>query len=134
MARAHGLELLMDALKHQSGHQASPARLSGLLGWDLAKVKRVADRGNSDSAVPIYTAKGGVIKHRGSERGAPVVDSKDWNRILWTATELGVGVVTFARAHAYGTWAHEAAASLRTPSPDERDAFLTLTMSAANRA
>jgi hypothetical protein len=72
MARAHGLELLMDALKHQSGHQASPARLSGLLGWDLAKVKRVADRGNSDSAVPIYTAKGGVIKHRGSERGAPV--------------------------------------------------------------
>jgi hypothetical protein len=235
MARRTDLELLIDMLKSQPGHQASAARLSGLLGWGAEKVKRVAARGNDDPAVPVFVASGGAIKHRGSERGAsvglygdvariikqywgervlglrnldvivtahsghrgsgvwthpdlivaadpprrrsadeprrlhalevetadgfdlrsvyqahaqgrgahyswvfgskaPGVDPIDWERVTWTAESLGIGLVTFEKPHAYGTWTTHLKAELQEPSAIERERFIVQTVSAGDRA
>lgn len=234
MARRTDLELLIDTLKSQPGEQASPPRLAGLLGWDPDKVRKVASKGNDSPSVPVFIAKGGVIKHRGSERGAsvgiytdvariirtywgpremglrnidvietsrsgtrgggvwthpdlvvaadparrksqdeprrlhaievetaagfdlrsiyqahaqgrdadyswvfgskaPGVESSDWDRVLWTAKQLGVGLVTFAKPHAFGTWTTHQKAEHKEPALDERELFLDRTMSPSLR-
>ena len=235
MARRTDLELLIDTLKSQPGEQASPLRLAGLLGWELDKVGRVATKGNESQSVPVFIAKGGVIKHRGSERGAsvgiyadvarvittywgprevglrnidvigtsrsgtrgggvwthpdlvvaadparrksqdeprrlyaieveteagfdlksvyqahaqgrdadyswvfgrksPGVEKSDWDRVLWTAQQLGVGLVTFIKPHAFGTWTTHHTADHKGPTLDERELFLERTMSPSLRA
>lgn len=234
MARRTDLQLLTDMLKTQADEQASPARLAGLLGWEVEKVKRVAAKGDSTPSTPIFIAKGGVIKHRGSERGAsvgiyadvsrvitsywgervaglrnidvistarsgtrrdgvwthpdlviaadprrrksateprrlhavevetadgfdlksvyqahaqgrdadyswvfgntePGVEKADWDRVLWTAQELGVGLVTFDKPHVYGTWKTHVMAVHKEPSRDEQSAFLDRVMSRSTR-
>ncbi|MGE0139682.1 MAG: hypothetical protein AB7R77_17845 [Ilumatobacteraceae bacterium] len=235
MARRTDLALLIDALKDQPGEQASPRKVADLLGWESDKVRRVAERANDDPSIPLYIAKGGVIAHRGSERGAsvgiyadvarviatywgprelglrnidvigtsrsgtrgggvwthpdlvvaadparrrsqteprrlhaievetaagfdlrsvyqahaqgrdanyswvfgskaPGVEKPDWDRVLWTAESLGVGLVTFAKPHAYGTWTTHREAEHKEPSVAEREMFLKRTMSASLRA
>ena len=230
MARRTDLAMLIDALKSQPGEQASPPRLAGLLGWDQAKVRRVARTGNDSPSVPVFIAKGGVITHRGSERGAtvgiyadvariittywgprtmglrnidvigtsrsgkhgggvwthpdlvvaadptrrksqneprrlhavevetaagfdlksvyqahaqgrdanyswvfgskePGVEKSDWDRVLWTAQQLGVGLVTFTKPHAFGTWTMHHMAAHKEPTLNERELFLNRTMS-----
>ncbi len=234
MARRTDVEILANALKKLPGNQASVAKLGAELAWDVAKVKHVVTRAVVIPGMPVYTAKGGVIKYRGSERGAsvglyadvariigtywgprdlglrniatidtaragtrgqgvwthpdlvvaadprrresaeeprrlhaieietaagfdlrsvyqahaqgrganyswvfgskaPGVDSRDWERVLWTASSLGVGVVTFVKPHAYGTWTTHLEAARRRPTDDEREGFLSQTMSALTR-
>ncbi len=234
MGRRTDLALLIEALKTQPHEQASPKKLAGLLGWELDKVRSVAAKGNDNASVPVFIAKGGVIKHRGSERGstvgiysdvarvitaywgprvlglknidvigtsrsgarsggvwthpdlvvaadparrksqdeprrlhaievetadgfdlksvyqahaqgrdanyswvfgskAPGVEKSDWDRVLWTAEELGVGLVTFAKAHAYGTWTTHHKAELKEPTLKERAMFVDRTMTTALR-
>jgi hypothetical protein len=234
MPRRTDLELLIDMLKTQPDEQASSLRLASLLGWEQGKVKRVAARGNDDPTIPVFVAKAGVIKHRGSERGAtvgiyadvarviaaywgprevglrnidivptarsgtrgggvwthpdlvvaadpprrksqteprrlhaievetaagfdlksvyqahaqgrdadyswvfgnkaPGVAKPDWDRVLWTAEELGVGLVTFAKPHAFGTWTTHLTAVHKEPTVAERNLFLGRVMSKADR-
>jgi hypothetical protein len=235
VGRRTDLELLIAVLRTQPGEQASRRRAATLLGWDEAKVARVAAKGNDDSLTPIHIAPGGVIKHRGSERGvsagiyadvarviidywgprarglrnieaihtarsgrrnegvwshpdlviaadpprrksqseprrlhaievettagfdlrsvyqahaqgrdadyawvfgnkAPGVDKPDWDRVLWTAEELGVGLVTFDKPHVYGTWKTHRPAEHQAPTLRERELFLDRTMTPRLRA
>jgi len=235
VARRTDLQLLVDALKGQPGEQASPRRLGERLGWDADKVRRVAAKANADPMTPLFIGKGGVIKHRGSERGAsvgiyadvahvietswgpgemrlrdintvvtarsgrrnggvwthpdlviaadpprrksqdephrlhsieietadgfdlrsvyqahaqgrganyswvfgskaPGVEKADWDRILWTVDELGIGLVTFTKPHVYSTWITHRQADFKEPTREERRAFLERTMNAADRA
>lgn len=234
MGRRTDLELLIAMLRAQPGEQASRQRSAALLAWDEAKVVRVATKGSDDPAIPIYIAAGGVIKHRGSERGAsagiyadvarvitdywgprklglrnintfdtsrsgrrgegvwthpdlvvaadprrrkssseprrlhaievetadgfdlksvyqahaqgrdansswvfgnkaPGVEKSDWNRILWTAEELGVGLVTFTKPHAFGTWTTHREAEHKDTSAAERGLFLERTLNRHTR-
>lgn len=234
MARPTDLERLAGMLKNIAGHQASAQRLSDQLGWDIDKVQRVAARGNGDTSVPVFVAKGGVIKYRGSEvgtsvglykdiarivrqywgsrvlglrnievivtahsghRGAGVwthpdlviaadparrqsvdeprrlhaievktasgfdlrsvyqahaqgrganyawafgckakgVNPVEWERVVWTAGVLGVGLVTFDRPHSYGTWKTHLEAVRMQPSGAERERFLGQTVSEMDR-
>jgi hypothetical protein len=234
MARRTELQLLIDALKAHPGEQASPRRLGEWLGWETDKVRRVADKANADPSTPLFIGKGGVIKHRGSERGAavgiyadvahvietswgpkemglrdihtigtarsgrrnggvwthpdlviaanpprrkspdeprrlhaieietadgfdlrsvyqahaqgrganyswvfgcktPKVEKADWERILWTVEELGIGLVTFTKPHVYSTWVTHRRASFKESTQDERRAFLERTMNAPDR-
>lgn len=64
---------------------------------------------------------------------APGVEKSDWNRILWTAEELGVGLVTFIKPHAFGTWTTHREAEHKNTSPEERDMFLERTLSLRTR-
>ena len=65
---------------------------------------------------------------------APGVEKSDWSRVLWTAEELGVGLVTFTKPHAYGTWTTHRKADHKEPTLDEREMFLERTMSTTARA
>lgn len=233
--RRTDMQLLIDTLNEHPGQQASPRRLAELLGWELEKVKRVAEKGDASPFVPLFIGKGGVIKHRGSEggpvagiysdvariirdhwgpkelglrnidtimtsrggtrsegvwshpdmvvaadparresqqeprrlhaievetaagfdlrsiyqahaqgRGAnyswvfgnttPGVERADWDRVLWTAEELGIGLVAFEKPHAYGTYRVHLVAEHRRPTADEREAFLQRTMSSLVRS
>jgi hypothetical protein len=60
-------------------------------------------------------------------------ESVQWARIMKTAAELGVGVVTFARPHAYGTWTTHLEASHRQPDTADRSSFLARVLSAEER-
>jgi hypothetical protein len=231
--RTH-LQLLIDTLREQNENQASPQRLSTLLNWDIEKVRRIARQGDDDPSVPVHIAKGGVVKYRGSERGAsvgiysdianvfsghwarqqlglrnivavvtaksgtrgagvwthpdlvvaadprrkkvagappdlhaievetaegfdlksvyqahaqgrganfswvfgskaPHVEPPDWERVLWTVEELNIGLVTFEKAHAGGTWSLVRSPAWRHTSDVEREAFLNQTTSASDR-
>ncbi len=63
----------------------------------------------------------------------PNVDPKDWDRVLWTAEELGIGVVTFERPGVFGTWKTWVCASEREPTADEREAFIDGALGAGGR-
>lgn len=205
-----------------------------MLGWETEKVQRVATLGNDDPSVPVFVAKGGVIKYRGSEVGtsvglyqdiariirqywgervlrlrnievivtahsgrrgagvwthpdlviaadparrqsadeprrlhaievktasgfdlrsvyqahaqgrganyawafgskAPGVNPVEWERVVWTAGRLGVGLVTFERPHSYGTWKTLLEAARQRPSAMEREEFIGQTLSAKER-
>jgi len=84
VARRTYLELLIDTLKTQPGEQASAMKIPGLLGWEPEKVRKVASKGHDSPLVPVFIAKGGVIKHRGSERGASVGIYADVARVIAT--------------------------------------------------
>lgn len=55
---------------------------------------------------------------------APGVEKKDWDRIVWTAEQLEIGLVTFVKPGAYGTWTTWVEAVHKGPAADERDAFI----------
>ena len=59
---------------------------------------------------------------------SPRVVPKDWDRVMETAAELGIGLVTFVRAGTYGTWTHHLDAEHRIPSPMARENFLSRTL------
>jgi hypothetical protein len=61
---------------------------------------------------------------------SPGVDDKDWKRIVWTAKELGVGLVTFTKPGAYGAWTHHLDAERKYPTAGEREDFIELTLGA----
>jgi hypothetical protein len=50
VTRRTDLELLIDALKEQTGNQASRKELATLLNWEQEKVHRVALRGVAETA------------------------------------------------------------------------------------
>jgi hypothetical protein len=64
----------------------------------------------------------------------PDVDRKDWNRVLWTAEELAVGVVTFERPGVFGGWKTHIMAKRREPSDADREAFLVRALGPARRS
>jgi hypothetical protein len=65
---------------------------------------------------------------------APGVEKADWDRVLWTAEELGIGLVTFAKPHAFGTWTTHNLAEPKEPTAEEREDFLKRTISDRDRA
>jgi len=64
---------------------------------------------------------------------SPGVPELDWDRIMWTAAELGVGLVTFTKSGAYGTWTHHLDAERKRPTAEEREGFIKLTVGPALR-
>ena len=60
------------------------------------------------------------------QRGADVksTDHPDWDRILWSATQLGVGLVGFVKSTSVKTWKVEREATRRRYTKAEREAFL----------
>lgn len=131
MAKHTDLERLTDILKSQPGHQASVQRVGGLLGWEIEKVQRVATRGNDDATVPVFVARGGVLKYRGSEVGASVGLYGDAARIIrqyWGERALrlrNIDVIVTAHSgrRGAGVWTHPdlviAADPARRDSADE---------------
>jgi hypothetical protein len=63
----------------------------------------------------------------------PGVAPKDWERVMWTAESLGVGVVTFDRPGSFGTWTTHRHAEHKEPSSDQREAFLDRVLVARRR-
>ena len=232
MARRTDLQLMIDELSGLEGSQATIRKLAGLLNWDVDKVRKVAERGNADPALPIYVAKASVVKYRGAERGSsvgiysdvmkvlvnrfgpekmgyrdidvfdtsrsgkrgtgvwthpdlvmvanprrrssasevrrvhaievetedgfdlksvyqahaqgrganyswvfgskqPFVSKGDWDRVKWTAEDLGVGLVTFEKPHLMSTWTVHFEPEFRETTSVERAGFLEQTVSAA---
>jgi hypothetical protein len=114
MGRRTDLQLLIDALKAQPGEQASPRKLGEWLGWDADKVRRIAVKANADPSTPLFIGKGGVIKHRGSERGASVGIYADVAHVIetsWGPKEMGlrdidtIGTARSGRRNG-GVWTH----------------------------
>jgi hypothetical protein len=61
----------------------------------------------------------------------PGVDDKEWKRIVWTAEELGVGLVTFTKASSFETWAPIwVRPKRRNPTADEREEFIKVALGA----
>jgi hypothetical protein len=54
----------------------------------------------------------------------PALGAAEWERILWTASALGVGIVTFDRPHSYGTWTTHLPAARMQPAAEERERFI----------
>ena len=89
-------------------------------------------------AVEVETAAGfdlrSVYQAHAQGRGAdytwvfgnttPGVTQPDWERIMWTARELGIGVVTFEKPGAYGTWTTHLNAVHQSPHRAERELFI----------
>lgn len=59
---------------------------------------------------------------------APGITDYEWDRVLWTAKELGVGIVEFDRPGAYGTWHTHLHAEFKTPSQKLRQHFIDITL------
>jgi len=233
MARRTDLELVIDTLTGIDGSQATVRKLATLLNWDVDKVRRVAEKGNSDPSLSVYIAKASVVKYRRSERGKlvgiyadvakvisnrfgpekmgyreitvidtaksgtrgtgvwthpdlvmaaypkrrssaheqrrlhaievetedgfdlksvyqahaqghdanyswvfgskqPDVSKSDWDRVLWTVQDLGVGLVTFEKPHLMSTWTKHADPKFTETNAEQRAGFLKQTVSAAN--
>lgn len=62
----------------------------------------------------------------------PGVSKSDWERVLWTADELGIGLVTFEKSHLMSTWKLHLEPEFRETDAEERGDFLLQTVSAAN--
>ncbi len=60
------------------------------------------------------------------QRGVDVAstDHSDWERILWAATQLGVGLVGFSKSTSVQTWKLEREAKRRDHTKAERQAFV----------
>jgi hypothetical protein len=119
---------------------------------DLVVAADPARRASQDEprrthAIEVETADGfdlrSVYQAHAQGRGAdyswvfgnkdPGVDPPDWDRVCWTADELGVGLVTFDRPGAYGTWQTHLTARHNEPDRDERESFLNLVLGDALR-
>lgn len=58
----------------------------------------------------------------------PGVERRDWDRVIKTATGLGVGVVTFEKAGSFTTWKTWVRAERRIPTPEERAEFIEIAL------
>ena len=63
----------------------------------------------------------------------PETATTHWKRVMWTAEELGVGVVTFTRPHAFGTWITHREADRLQPTDDDRRVFVAQVIGATSR-
>jgi hypothetical protein len=54
----------------------------------------------------------------------PGVAHNDWERVMWTAASLGVGIVTFDRPGSFGTWRTHRHAEQQEPVAEQRQAFV----------
>ena len=93
-------------------------------------------------AIEVETAEGFNIKSiyqaHAQGRGAnycwvigaftPGIKDHERDRVLWTAKELGVGVVEFERPGAYGTWRTHLQAEFKTPSRALRRHFIDIAL------
>jgi hypothetical protein len=57
---------------------------------------------------------------------APKVDPPDWERIVWTASDLGVGLVTYDNPGASTTWVNHIEAAHRLPTAEQRERFIEM--------
>ncbi|MBK8166599.1 MAG: hypothetical protein IPK64_11700 [bacterium] len=123
MARRTDIERLAGMLKRQSGHQASARQVAFMLGWETEKVQRVATLGNDDPSVPVFVAKGSVIKYRGSEVGTSVGLYQDIARIIrqyWGERVLrlrNIEVIVTAHSGRRGSWCLDAPGSRHCCGP-----------------
>jgi hypothetical protein len=76
------VRLIVNVLVNQPKHQLSLRRLAQELDWDEEKFRRVVDKADQDPSIPLERGPGGVIRYRGSERGANVGIYNDVKRIL----------------------------------------------------
>lgn len=114
LARRSFAEILIDVLKEQPSHQASPRRLAELTGWPLEKVERVVAASRNDPNIALEVGRGGTVQHRGTERGSSVGVYRDVQRIItdyWGPRDLGLRNISVfdtskAGTRGAGVWAH----------------------------
>jgi len=82
MARRTDVQMMVDELAGLDGSQATVRKLANLLSWDLEKTRRVAEKANSDPALPVSIAKGSVVKYCGRELGSSVGIYADVSKVL----------------------------------------------------
>jgi hypothetical protein len=119
-------DLVIAADPRRKAYRDEPRRLHAIevetkSGFDLRSIYQAHAQGRGAG----YTWVIGN-KHPGVEPG-------DWERILWTASDLGVGLVTYQTAGAYTTWKHHLDAVYNAPTADQRDAFIDLAIGDARR-
>lgn len=91
-------------------------------GFDLRSVYQAHAQGRGASYSWVFGSK------------QPDVTPADWERVIWTAHELGVGVVTFESPAAYTSWTTHVEADLREHEPRLREEFLEVAIGGRLRA
>lgn len=116
-------DLVMAAYPRRRSSASEPRRLHAIEvetedGFDLKSVYQAHAQGRGANYSWVFGNK------------QPGVSKSDWDRVLWTADELGVGLVTFEKPHLMSTWTVHFEPTHRETEPDERKAFLEQTVSA----
>ena len=114
MARRTDIDILIDVLRGLPRHQASRGRVGLESGWSADKVERVVRRAVAVTSGAVFIGRGGIVKYRGSERGADVGLYADVERIIsayWGHRSAGlrnVSVLRTARSgrRSAGVWTH----------------------------
>jgi hypothetical protein len=88
-------------------------------GFDIRSVYQAHEQANGANYAWVF-----------GTRGEPT--GSDWDRMLAVVSALNVGVVAFARAHAWTTWKTHQVPRDRRPSPEERKAFIARTLRPAD--
>ena len=114
-------DLVMVANPKRRSSADEPRRLHAIEvetedGFDLRSVYQAHAQGRGANYSWVFGSK------------QPTVSKSDWDRVLWTAHKLGVGLVTFVKPHLMSTWTIHVQPDFAEVSPDERTAFLTQTM------
>lgn len=118
-------DLVMAAYPRRRSSADEPRRLHAIEvetadGFDLKSVYQAHAQGRGANYSWVF----------GSKR--PGVSKGDWARVLWTANELKVGLVTFEKPHLMSTWTKHFDPVFRETTLEDRADFLKQTVSAAN--
>ena len=110
-------DLVVAADPKRRNGQSEPRRLHAIevetkAGFDLRSVYQAHAQGRGADYSWVFGSK------------KPEVSPKDWERVVWTAKDLGVGLVTFAQPGSFGTWITHGEAAHQEPTPDERAQFI----------
>ena len=119
-------DLVLAADPRKRDSREEPRRLHAIevetnLGFDLRSVYQAHAQGRGADYTWVFGSR------------EPGVESPEWQRIVWTARELRVGLVTFNKPGAYGTWTHHIDAERRYPTSAERAEFLDVAVGGALR-